>query len=223
MSKTALVMAGGTGGHIFPGLALAQGLRERDWRVHWLGGVGTPGQPSMESRLVPAQGFPFEAVDFSGVRGKGWLTLVQLPWHLLRACWQSLAVLRRVKPDVVLGLGGYITLPAGLVCVLLGKPLLLHEQNSVAGLANKLLVSLAARVWASMIFAPSACVLASSLPMATIRSPRIPTSARVVSPAVTSRPPRMMVSSFMSCPRSCRRSHPRGCPFSTAGLRIVKP
>jgi len=147
MSKTALVMAGGTGGHIFPGLALAQGLRERGWRVHWLGGVGTPTQPSMESRLVPAQGFPFEAVDFSGVRGKGWLTLLQLPWHLLRACSQSLALLRRVKPDVVLGLGGYITLPAGLMCVLLGKPLLLHEQNSIAGLANKLLAGVAARVF----------------------------------------------------------------------------
>jgi UDP-N-acetylglucosamine--N-acetylmuramyl-(pentapeptide) pyrophosphoryl-undecaprenol N-acetylglucosamine transferase len=140
-------MAGGTGGHIFPGLALAQGLRERGWRVHWLGGVGTPRQPSMESRLVPAQGFPFEAVDFSGVRGKGWLTLVQLPWHLLRACWQSRGVLRRVKPDVVLGLGGYITLPTGLMCALLGKPLVLHEQNSVAGLANKLLAGVATRAF----------------------------------------------------------------------------
>ena len=143
----ALVMAGGTGGHIFPGLAVAQALRERGWRVHWLGGAGSAAQPSMESRLVPAQGFAFEAVDFSGVRGKGWSTLVGLPWRLLRACWQSLAVLRRVRPDVVLGLGGYISFPAGLMSVLLGKPLLLHEQNSVAGMANKLLSRVAKRVF----------------------------------------------------------------------------
>ena len=147
MSKCALIMAGGTGGHIFPGLALAQALREHGWRVHWLGGSGSVAQPSLESRLVPPQGFAFHALDFSGVRGKGLATLVLLPGRLLRACWQSIRVLRRVKPDVVLGLGGYITLPAGLMSVLLGKPLLLHEQNSVAGLANRLLSRLAARVF----------------------------------------------------------------------------
>jgi len=147
MSKCALVMAGGTGGHIFPGLALAQALRERGWQVQWLGGAGTPAQPSMESRLVPTQGFAFASIDFSGVRGKGFMTLARLPWRLLCACWQSLAVLRRVRPNVVLGLGGYITLPAGLMSVLLGKPLVLHEQNSVAGLANKVLSSLARRVF----------------------------------------------------------------------------
>lgn len=145
--RTALVMAGGTGGHIFPGLAVAQALRERGWRVHWLGGAGTVGQPSMESRLVPPQGFAFESIDFSGVRGKGPTTLLKLPFRLLRACWQSLQVLRRVKPDVVVGLGGYITFPAGLMSVLLRTPLLLHEQNSVAGLVNKLLAKVATRVF----------------------------------------------------------------------------
>lgn len=145
--RTALVMAGGTGGHIFPGLAVAQALRERGWRVHWLGGAGTASQPSMESRLVPPQGFPFEAIDFSGVRGKGLRRLAVLPWQLLQACWQSIQVLRRVRPDVVVGLGGYITFPAGLMSVLLGKPLVLHEQNSVAGLSNKVLALLAARVF----------------------------------------------------------------------------
>ena len=138
----ALVMAGGTGGHIFPGLAVAQALRQRGWRVHWLGAPN-----SMESRLVPQRGFALELVAFSGVRGKGVATLLQLPWRLLRAVWQSYQVLRRVQPDVVLGLGGYITLPGGLVSALLGKPVLLHEQNSVAGLSNKLLALVARRVF----------------------------------------------------------------------------
>ncbi|RYF82087.1 MAG: undecaprenyldiphospho-muramoylpentapeptide beta-N-acetylglucosaminyltransferase [Comamonadaceae bacterium] len=140
--KTALVMAGGTGGHIFPGLAVAEELRARGWRVHWLGAPG-----SMEERLVPPRGFAFEPVQFGGVRGKGPLTLALLPVKLLRAFWQSLAVVRRVKPDVVLGLGGYITFPGGLMGVAMGKPLVLHEQNSVAGLANKLLARVADRVF----------------------------------------------------------------------------
>lgn len=145
--RCALVMAGGTGGHIFPGLAVAQALRERGWLVHWLGGVGTPSQPSMESRLVPPQGFPFESLDFSGVRGKGLGALIRLPLRLLRACWQSVRVLRRVKPDVVVGLGGYITVPAGVMSLLLGRPLVLHEQNSVAGMANRVLSRMAKRVF----------------------------------------------------------------------------
>ena len=145
--RTALVMAGGTGGHIFPGLAVAHALRERGWRVVWLGGTGSATRPSMESQLVPPQGFVFEAIDFSGVRGKGLKTLILLPVRLLSACWQSLQVLRRVNPDVVLGLGGYITLPAGLMGVLLGKPLVLHEQNSVAGMANKVLATVARHVF----------------------------------------------------------------------------
>ena len=140
--RCALVMAGGTGGHIFPGLAIAEALRERGWRVHWLGGPD-----SMESRLVPPRGFAFESIDFSGVRGKGRATLVMLPLRLLRAFWQSLQVLRRVRPAVVVGLGGYITFPAGLVSVLLRRPLVLHEQNSIAGMANKLLAHVASRVF----------------------------------------------------------------------------
>ncbi len=145
--KCALIMAGGTGGHIFPGLAVAQALRERGWRVVWFGGTGTAGQASMESQLVPPQGFAFESIDFGGVRGKGLATVALLPMRLLKAFWQSIQVLRRVKPDVVLGLGGYITFPGGMMSVLLGKPLLLHEQNSVAGLANKVLAGVADRVF----------------------------------------------------------------------------
>ena len=140
--KTALIMAGGTGGHIFPGLAVAEELRACGWRVHWLGAPG-----SMESRIVPQHGFPLELIDFSGVRGKGLATLALLPLRLLRAFWQALQVVRRVKPDVVVGLGGYITFPGGMMGVLCGKPLVLHEQNSVAGMANKVLAGVADRVF----------------------------------------------------------------------------
>lgn len=140
--KTALIMAGGTGGHIFPGLAVAQELAARGWRVHWL---GTPG--SMESRIVPQHGFALETIDFSGVRGKGVITLALLPLKLLRAFWQALAVVRRVKPDVVLGMGGYVTFPGGVMAVAAGKPLVLHEQNSVAGMANRVLAGMADRIF----------------------------------------------------------------------------
>ena len=145
--RCALVMAGGTGGHIFPGLAVAEALRTGGWRVHWLGGKGSAERPSMESQLVPPRGFAFESIDFSGVRGKGLVTLVFLPLRLLKAFWQSVQVIRRVKPDVVVGLGGYIAFPAGMMSALLGKPLILHEQNSVAGLVNKLLARVADRVF----------------------------------------------------------------------------
>lgn len=143
-SKTALVMAGGTGGHIFPGLAVAEALRARGWNVHWLGAPG-----SMESRLVPPRGFPLEAIDFAGVRGKGLKTLALLPWRLARAFWQARQVVRRVQPDVLIGLGGYITFPGGLMGRLAGKPLVLHEQNSVPGMANKVLARVAQRVFAA--------------------------------------------------------------------------
>ena len=143
-TRTALVMAGGTGGHIFPGLAVAQALRDRGWCVHWLGAPD-----SMESRLVPARGFAMETIAFSGVRGKGWKTLALLPLRLLRALSQSWVVLGRVRPDVVLGFGGYISLPAGLVAVLRRVALVLHEQNAVAGASNRVLAQLATRVFAA--------------------------------------------------------------------------
>ena len=151
----ALVMAGGTGGHIFPGLAVAEALRAKGWRVHWLGAP-----ESMESRLVPVRGFALELVDFSGVRGKGLRTLLLLPLRLLRAFWQSLKVVRRVKPDVLVGLGGYITFPGAVMGVALGKPLVLHEQNSVAGMANRVLATVADRVFTAFpsVFTKGQCV-----------------------------------------------------------------
>ncbi len=144
MSRCALIMAGGTGGHIFPGLAVAESLRDAGWRVHWL---GVPG--NMESQWVPQRGFAFEPVEFGGVRGKGFASLVFMPLRLLKAFWQSLQVVRRVQPNVVVGLGGYITFPGGMMSVLMGKPLVLHEQNSVAGMANKVLAGVADRIYSA--------------------------------------------------------------------------
>lgn len=140
--KTVVIVAGGTGGHIFPGLAVAHALREQGWNVHWLGGPD-----SMESRIVPTQGFAFESVAFSGVRGKGVAALLAMPWRLLKAIAQSRAVLQRVRPQVVIGMGGYITVPAGLAAASLGIALVLHEQNSVAGMANRWLLPFAKRVF----------------------------------------------------------------------------
>ncbi len=141
MSKPSiLVMAGGTGGHIFPGLAVAQYLRICGWHVSWLGN-----QNGMEYRLVKACNFPFEAIDFGGLRGKGMKAQLMLPINLARACFQSWQIMRRLKPNVVLGMGGYITFPGGLISKLLKKPLVLHESNSVAGSANLALAKIAMR------------------------------------------------------------------------------
>ena len=135
-----LVMAGGTGGHIFPGLAVAQYLRICGWNVSWLGN-----QSGMEYRLVKSCDFPFEAVEFGGLRGKGLKAKIMLPINLVRACFQSWKIMRRLKPNVVLGMGGYITFPGGLVTKFLKRPLVLHEANSVAGSANRALAKIAMR------------------------------------------------------------------------------
>ena len=139
--RTAVIMAGGTGGHIFPGLAVGEGLRAAGWTVYWMGSPA-----GMEARLVPPQGFELLAVDFGGLRGKALAVKLALPGRLLRACWQALRALRRVRPAVVLGMGGYITVPGGLASRLVGSRLVLHEQNAVAGMSNRLLARIAARV-----------------------------------------------------------------------------
>ncbi|TXH12801.1 MAG: undecaprenyldiphospho-muramoylpentapeptide beta-N-acetylglucosaminyltransferase [Gammaproteobacteria bacterium] len=141
MSKTILIMAGGTGGHIFPALAVAHQLRDAGWRVVWLGNPD-----GMEARLVPQHGFEMVWVKFSALRGKGILRKLLLPLNLLRGFWQGLQAIRQVKPDVVLGMGGYITFPGGMMAALTGVPLVLHEQNSVAGLANRVLAGVADRI-----------------------------------------------------------------------------
>jgi UDP-N-acetylglucosamine--N-acetylmuramyl-(pentapeptide) pyrophosphoryl-undecaprenol N-acetylglucosamine transferase len=141
MSKTLLIMAGGTGGHIFPALAVAESMRKAGWRVVWLGNPD-----GMEARLVPQHGFEMVWVRFGALRGKGLMRKLLLPLNLLRGFWQGLKAIRQIRPDVVLGMGGYITFPGGMMAALLGKPLVLHEQNSVPGLANRVLAGVADRV-----------------------------------------------------------------------------
>ncbi len=141
MSKTVMIMAGGTGGHIFPGLAVADQLKAQGWNVVWLGAPA-----SMEADLIPKHGYPIALVEFYGVRGKGIVRKLMAPFALVVAVVQSIAALLRYRPNVVLGMGGYITVPGGLAAALLRRPLVIHEQNAVAGLSNRLLAILAKRV-----------------------------------------------------------------------------
>ncbi len=141
VERPVLIMAGGTGGHVFPALAVARVLRERGVGVIWL---GVPG--SMESRLVPANGFPIEWVRVAGIRGKGLSTLLLAPWRIARAVAQAARVLRRVRPRSVLGAGGYVSGPGGIAAWLLRIPLLIHEQNAIAGMTNRWLARLATLV-----------------------------------------------------------------------------
>lgn len=136
--RTVLVMAGGTGGHIMPGLAVADVLQARGWRVVWLGNPD-----KMEGRLVPARGYAMAASRFQGVRGKGVPALLSLPLRLTSACAQVWRHYRAVRPDVVLGMGGYIAFPGGVVGWLRRVPLIVHEQNAVAGTANRAMGRLA--------------------------------------------------------------------------------
>jgi len=134
----ALIVAGGTGGHIFPGLSVASALKARGWQVQW---AGNP--QAMEGKLVPANGLEMNTLVFSGFRGKGVLQQMLMPLKLLRAFWTSVQILRRTRPSVVLGMGGYVAFPLGMMASLLNIPLIVHEQNSVAGLTNKVLAKLA--------------------------------------------------------------------------------
>jgi len=124
-----------------PAIAVAEYMRSSGWRVVWLGS-----KQGMEATLVPRHGYQMEWIRFSGLRGKGWLRAALLPLNLLIAFWQSARVIFRVRPDVVLGMGGYVSFPGGMMAVLLNRPLVLHEQNSIAGLANRVLAGVADRV-----------------------------------------------------------------------------
>ncbi|MEI7612390.1 MAG: undecaprenyldiphospho-muramoylpentapeptide beta-N-acetylglucosaminyltransferase [Betaproteobacteria bacterium] len=141
MSKTLLIMAGGTGGHVFPGLAVADLLNSRGWKIVWMGNPD-----GMEGKLVPARGYQMAAIRFTALRGKGLLRKLFLPFNLLSGFWQARREIRRIQPDVVLGMGGYVSFPGGMMAALLGCPLVIHEQNSVPGLANRVLAKVASRV-----------------------------------------------------------------------------
>jgi UDP-N-acetylglucosamine--N-acetylmuramyl-(pentapeptide) pyrophosphoryl-undecaprenol N-acetylglucosamine transferase len=141
MTRVALVMAGGTGGHVFPALATARVLQRRGYDIVWLGT-----QRGIESRLVPAAGIPVEWLSVSGLRGKGLVTLLVAPVRLAVALFQALRAVRKHKPSVVLGAGGFASGPGGVAAWLLRRPLVVHEQNAVAGMTNRVLARLADRV-----------------------------------------------------------------------------
>ncbi len=136
-----LIMAGGTGGHVFPALAVADELQRAGQSVLWLGT-----QEGLEARVIPQAGLPIAWISVRGLRGKGVLRILNAPFMLAAALWQAAAVLLRARPCAVLGMGGFVTGPGGLMAWLLRRPLLIHEQNSVAGLTNRLLAPLANRV-----------------------------------------------------------------------------
>src|SRR5688500_1595616 len=141
MKRTVLIMAGGTGGHVFPALAAARVLRERGFEPVWLGT-----KRGLEAKLVPPAQIEIEWISMSGLRGKGAATLLLAPFKVAIAIWQSLQVMRRRKPVVVLGAGGFVAGPGGVAAWLTRRPLVIHEQNAVAGMTNRMLSSLARRV-----------------------------------------------------------------------------
>ena len=142
LNRTILIMAGGTGGHVFPGLAVADEMRGRGWNVVWMGSRG-----GMEARLVPARGYRMAWIHARALRGKRMAAKLLLPANLLLAFWQSARAIFTIRPDVVLGMGGYVAFPGGMMASLLAKPLAIHEQNAVAGLANRVLRGVADRAF----------------------------------------------------------------------------
>jgi UDP-N-acetylglucosamine--N-acetylmuramyl-(pentapeptide) pyrophosphoryl-undecaprenol N-acetylglucosamine transferase len=141
MTKRIVIMAGGTGGHVFPALAVAQSLIEKGWQVSWLGT-----EKGLESRVIPENGIAIDIISVAGIRGKGVLFKITAVFGLFKACVQAAKILRQRKPDVVLGMGGFVAGPGGLMAKLLGIPLVIHEQNRVVGTTNRLLARLANRV-----------------------------------------------------------------------------
>ena len=141
LASPVMILAGGTGGHIFPGLAVACALRERSVPVLWLGAHG-----GMETRLVPANDFAIETIAVRGLRGKRLASSLGAPFVLLRSLWQALRVLRRVRPRAVISFGGFAAGPGGLAAWILRRPLIVHEQNRAPGMTNRVLARLAERV-----------------------------------------------------------------------------
>jgi UDP-N-acetylglucosamine--N-acetylmuramyl-(pentapeptide) pyrophosphoryl-undecaprenol N-acetylglucosamine transferase len=142
MESRVMVMAGGTGGHVFPALAVADWLSREGCEIFWL---GTP--KGMETRLVPTHGYRMESIQVKGVRGTGWKRRLAAPFVVARALWQAFKVLRRNRPGLVLGMGGFVTGPGGLMARVLRIPLVIQEQNAIPGLTNRLLARVANRVF----------------------------------------------------------------------------
>ncbi|MFC0323618.1 undecaprenyldiphospho-muramoylpentapeptide beta-N-acetylglucosaminyltransferase [Gallibacterium melopsittaci] len=141
MTKRLLVMAGGTGGHVFPAIAVARVLQQQGWEIEWLGT-----KDRMEAQLVPKHGIPIHFIEISGLRGKGIAALLKAPWRIFKAVLQARKIIKSYRPDAVLGMGGYVSGPGGVAAKLCGVPVVLHEQNAVAGLTNKWLAKIATRV-----------------------------------------------------------------------------
>ena len=139
--KKILIMAGGTGGHVFPGLAVAELWRTQGYDVAWLGTLH-----GLDAKLVPAAHLSFYQIKITGLRGKGLVGYLQAPWKILRATIQSIKLIRKLQPDVVLSMGGYVAGPGGVAAWLLRKPLIVHEQNAIPGTTNKLLAYFAKQV-----------------------------------------------------------------------------
>ena len=141
MAKRIVIMAGGTGGHVFPALAVAELLMKKGWQVSWLGT-----HKGLESRVVPENGIEIDWLSVAGLRGKGLTAKISAVFMVFKACIQAMKILRKRKPDVVLGMGGFVAGPGGLMAKLLGLPLIVHEQNRVPGTTNRLLAHLADQV-----------------------------------------------------------------------------
>lgn len=141
VNRPIMIMAGGTGGHVFPALALARLLRAHSRQVIWLGT-----RRGLEARVVPAEGIAIEWLSIAGMRGKGLVSLLKGPFMLARSLWEALRIMRRHRPAVVVGLGGFVAGPGGLAAWLCRRPLLIHEQNAIAGYTNRCLAHLAREV-----------------------------------------------------------------------------
>ncbi|MDG2940985.1 undecaprenyldiphospho-muramoylpentapeptide beta-N-acetylglucosaminyltransferase [Exercitatus varius] len=154
MNKKLLVMAGGTGGHVFPAIAVAQQLQQQGWEVQWLGTADR-----MEAQLVPKHGIKINFIQISGLRGKGLFALLKAPFAIFRAVLQASKIIKQYQPHAVLGMGGYVSGPGGIAAKLCGVPIILHEQNAVAGLTN---------VWLSKIAKRTLQAFPSSFPQAEV-------------------------------------------------------
>lgn len=144
LNKKILIIAGGTGGHIYPGIAIADYLKAKGWSITWLGT-----SHGMENKLIEKKPYAKAMIDITGIRGKGILSWIKLPFILLIAFIQCAKVIKKEKTDVVIAMGGYVSFPGGLMAKLMGKPLIIHEQNSIPGLTNKLLAMIATHIYSA--------------------------------------------------------------------------